>query len=330
MSYEIEYSNLKNRNEVLKRIISNPNANIDEQIQSKKEMYLNKARMIDLIHSKDDSKRVGLTARQYKERFKNKKKKPVYSCGIEKIDKHFDGGFEVGQLINIAGESFAGKTEFTMSICANFAISKKIAWFNFEMGEKNFLRRLDRSLTHDSQWDNFYINEECRDINKLIGEMEILIEEGHFCFGIDSKMKITGGEGREDYQKYSNISTKLSEFAQTKDVLIFFINQMNEEDIKNKRLALKGSGDQKYDSDIVFFLTIEEDKTNMKKIEDRKRFLICNKNRQTEITFSVDISKDDYLVKSSEPFCITEFKNEKIKNEPEIVIDADFINAFSD
>ena len=120
-------------------------------------------------------------------------------------------------------------------------------------------------------------------------------------------MKLTGGKGREDYQKYSDISTRLSEFAQTKDVIIIFINQMNEEDIKNKRLALKGSGDQKYDSDIIFFVVLEDDKDNTKKMEDRKRFLICTKNRQTETTFREEITKWDYGYKSNSPVEI-EFK----------------------
>lgn len=324
MSYDLEYNNLKTRNANLLKVISNINGNVDEQIKAKKELYLNKARMLDLIHSKDDSRRLGLTARQYKERFRAKKKKPVYSCGISKIDRYFDDGFETGQLINIAGESFAGKTEMTMSICANFSLSKKVGWFNFEMGERNFVRRLDRVLTNDNQWDNFYIDEENREIEKMIKEMELLIEDGYFCFGIDSKMKIQGGTGKEDYQRFSSISTRLSEFAQTKDVLIFFINQMNEEDIKNKRLALKGSGDQKYDSDIVFFLTIEEDKTNTKKIEDRKRYLVCNKNRQTEKTFSIEISKEEYLVNGSSPI-ITEFISETKEDD----LDASFdISAF--
>lgn len=310
MSYKEQYEELKKINEKLKRIISNPNGIVDEQIIAKKEYHLNKVKMLDLIHSKDDGKRMGLTAREYKKRFMSKKKKPVYSCGIDKIDFFFEGGFVLGQLINIAGQSYAGKTELTMSMAANFSISKKICWFNFEMGERNFYKRLERVLTHNQQWDNFYINEDCRNIDKLISEMEILIEEGYFCFGIDSKMKISGGNGKEDYQRFSNISTRLSEFAQTKDILIFFINQMNEDDLKNKRLALKGSGDQQYDSDIVFFLTVEEDKTNMKKIEDRKRYLVCNKNRQTEKTFSIELTKDDYLIKSNKPIVI-EFESDK-------------------
>ena len=39
-------------------------------------------------------------------------------------------------------------------------------------------------------------------------------------------MKLNGGKGKEDYQKYSDISTRLSEFAQVKDIILIFINQM--------------------------------------------------------------------------------------------------------
>ena len=86
---------------------------------------------------------------------------------------------------------------------------------------------------------------------------------------------------------------------------------MNEEDIKNKRLALKGSGDQKYDSDIILFVVLEEDKDNLKKVEDRKRFLICTKNRQTESTFREEITKYDYKYKSNQPIeVIFESKSE--------------------
>ena len=38
--------------------------------------------------------------------------------------------------------------------------------------------------------------------------------------------------------------------------------------MKSKRLSLKGSGDQKYDADLLFFLTIDK---------DEKRWLHCTK-----------------------------------------------------
>lgn len=294
MSYEQEYLELKKENVGLEKLINSGFATTDEKIVAKKSLYANKIKMLDMIHKKDSSKRTGVSARDYIIRAKNKKQKPKYETGIKMLDYNLDGGFETGIFINISGESFAGKTELCLNIAANMSNGKKVGWFNFEMGEKLFCKRLERLQMNDTQLDNFYIDEDSRNIDTLLREMELLIEDGYFCFCIDSKMKLNGGKGKEDYQKYSDISTRLSEFAQTKDVIILFINQMNEEDIKNKRLALKGSGDQKYDSDIVLFMVLEDDKENAKKIEDRKRYLICTKNRQTEKTFRLEIGLNEY------------------------------------
>lgn len=301
MSYETEYNNLKLENSSLEKIINSGMSSTDEKIKAKKTLYLNKIKMLDLIHKKDEAKRTGVSAREYITRAKNKKQKPKYSTGIEKIDKHLGGGFQTGIFINVGGESFAGKSTLCLNILANMANSKKVAWFNFEMGERLFCKKLQELQLNDNQLDNLYIEEDSRNIDNLLREMELLIEDGYFCFCIDSKMKLNGGKGKEEHQKYSDISTRLSEFAQVKDVIIIFINQMNEEDIKNKRLALKGSGDQKYDSDIILFVVLEEDKDNLKKIEDRKRLLICTKNRQTEITFREEITKYDYCIQNKQP-----------------------------
>lgn len=294
MKHQEKYELLRAENLVYKKTINNPLSSIDEKIIAKKKMYSNKIEMLNLIHEKEEAQRTGLNALAYIKRAKSKKAKPKYSTGIERLDRNLENGFETGILVNVAGESFAGKTELCMNIVANMANSKKVAWFNFEMGEKLFTRRLEKLNMTETQAKNLYINEDARNIDKLFEEMELLIQEGYFCFGIDSKMKITGGLGKEDYQKFSNISTRLAEFAQTKDIIIIFINQMNEDDIKNKRLALKGSGDQKYDSDIVLFLVLEEDPTKKKVVEDLNRYLVCTKNRLTEKTFRIQLSQNEY------------------------------------
>jgi len=93
-------------------------------------------------------------------------------------------------------------------------------------------------------------------------------------------MKINVDSNEQDYQKFSKISKRLAELSQRLDIIIFLINQMNEDDIKNKRLAFKGSGDQKYDADIALFY-VRDDEGNRK--------MICNKNRQDEYEFSIDL-----------------------------------------
>jgi hypothetical protein len=58
---------------------------------------------------------------------------------------------------------------------------------------------------------------------------------------------------------------------------------MSEADIKDKRLALKGGGDQKYDSDMTLFY-VKDDK------DLTKRKLVCTKNRTgDENLWSVDL-----------------------------------------
>ena len=97
-------------------------------------------------------------------------------------------------------------------------------------------------------------------------------------------MKLNIKGDHQDYQKFSMISKRLAELSQKQEVIIFLINQMNEEDIKNKRLAFKGSGDQKYDADIALFYV---------KDKEGNRKLICNKNRQDETEFSIDFILDE-------------------------------------
>ena len=50
-------------------------------------------------------------------------------------------------------------------------------------------------------------------------------------------------------------------------------------------MALKGSGDQVYDSDVIWFLTVNKDKD----MNVTKRTLYCTKDRLNEKLFKVDI-----------------------------------------
>ena len=61
---------------------------------------------------------------------------------------------------------------------------------------------------------------------------------------------------------------------------------MNEEDIKNQRLAFKGGGDQLYDTDLALFYQFKKDKDTPPQYWGRK--LTCTKNRQDDILFDLD------------------------------------------
>lgn len=282
---------------------------IDEKIKLQRELYSKKIQLLDLIHEKDKA-RAGITARELIKRVESMPKVPKFETGMYKLDSAFKGGFETGLFINLAGESFAGKTTLLLNLLANLSRGRKNVFFNFEMGDKLFVNKLKELRLNDKQLDNLIIDSDTSNLNDLIMEIEIYAEEGIKFFAIDSKMKITVNSSGKEYEQISKMSKELARLCARKDITILLVNQMSEEDIKNKRLAFKGGGDQKYDSDIALFL--------VKKGEQRK--LICTKNRMNDILFTIDISKEDYQSSSMETPIETVF-------ESDIEVDNDFLSG---
>lgn len=251
-------------------------------IELKKSLYKLKLEMLEIITATQT--RVGVTARTLKRIVEQRPKVPRYETGIKALDYKFYGGIEVGTFVQLAGESGVGKTHLQLEILSNIANYNKAVFFNFEMGDTRIIKRLQKLLVNENQWDNLIIDNDSRDIDTLCREIILYAKEGVKFFTVDSKMKLDIKGDFTDYQKFSLISKKLAELAQKQEVIIFLINQMNESDIKDKRLAFKGSGDQKYDADIALFYV---------KDKDGKRKLICNKNRQDEVEFFIDLELDE-------------------------------------
>ncbi len=242
-------------------------------VKLKRELYQTKLEMINILDTEDTHK--GITARQLITDVQNRKKVPRYMTGIVGLDEALNGGIEEGTFVQLAGQSFAGKTHLILEILANIAGAWGAVLFNFEMGDVRIAKRLDKLLVTDTQLDNLIVDSRTRDIDMLINEIRIYARKGIKFFAIDSKMKITSKES-DDMKRYAEISSKLSRVCQENDVIVFLINQMNEADLQSKRLAFKGSGDQMYDTDIALFYMVDKDDS---------RVLVCNKNRQDEKGF---------------------------------------------
>ena len=283
-------------NELKKQIHKSISA--DEKINLTKELYKTKLHLLDLIHEKDKS-RAGMTARELIAKVKGMPKLPKFETGMSKIDDAFLGGFETGLFINLAGESGAGKTTLLLNLLTNLSQGRKTVFFNFEMGDRLFVKKLEKIKLNEKQLDNLIIDSDTNKLEDLLMEIELYAEDGVKFFAIDSKMKIYSTSQGQEYQQISNMSKELSRLSARKDIVIFLINQMNEEDIKNKRLAFKGSGDQKYDSDIALFLVKDNENRN----------LICNKKRMNDRLFSIDLSLRDYENYKQSPIEI-EFKSD--------------------
>ncbi len=252
--------------------------NSENKYSLKKELYENKVKMIEIITTEE--KRAGITARELKRLVELRPNISRYETGIKALDRQLFDGIELGTFVQLAGESGVGKTHFTLEILSNVANYAKTVFFNFEMGDVRIVKRLNKLLKREEQWDNLIIDKDSREIDVLCNEIILYARDGVKFFVIDSKMKIEVNSNKEDYQKFSDITKKLAKLSQQNDIIIFLINQMSEQDIKNKRLAFKGSGDQQYDSDISLFYV---------KNNDGDRMLICNKNRQDEREFKIPL-----------------------------------------
>ena len=264
------------------------------RFELKKELYQNKIEIINLITI--DEQRAGITASQLINLVDAMPQQPKYAIGINAIDRELAswedkkmgvvGGIETGTFINLAGESFSGKTTLTIDILANVSNYSRTVFFNQEMGLRRIAGRLKQRLTTQPQRDNLIIDSSTSKIDDIVMEISLYAREGIKFFVIDSKMKIIS-DGDNEVQKNANVSHKLSKVAREKDIIVILINQMSESDIKEKRLALKGGGDAKYDSDMVWFLIKDDKNPNQRK-------LVCTKNRTgDERLFSVDLTIKD-------------------------------------
>ena len=252
-----------------------------ESMKLKREYHSTKLQMIDIIDSEKENR--GVTARQLIADVDNRPKLPRYMTGIRGLDDALNGGIEPGTFIQLAGQSFAGKTHPILEILANVSEGWETVFFNFEMGDVRIANRLKKLLVIDTQLDHLTIDSRTRDIDMLINEIRIYAKKGVKFFAIDSKMKITSKE-TDDMKRYAEISSKLSRVCQENDVIVLLINQMNEADLQSGRLAFKGSGDQMYDTDIALFYMVNKDES---------RTIVCNKNRQDERGFVLNTWLDE-------------------------------------
>lgn len=204
------------------------------------------------------------------ERVSAKPKLPKFATGIRFLDDRMHGGFEAGSFVNVAGENFAGKTELILAILGNIAKYSPVVFFSFEMYENLLTKRFEK--WDDTQLANLLIDQKHRELDAITSIIRAYAKKGVRFFAIDSRMKIEVPGISEQYERNSRISAELSKLTQELGIVLLLINQIAESDQRNKRLALKGSGDQAYDSDVLLFVLKDKD-------DDSKRIMVCEKDR---------------------------------------------------
>lgn len=230
------------------------------------------------------------SAGNLKQRVKNKPIQARYATGIAWLDLKLNGGFTEGSFVNIAGENFSGKSTFILEILANIASFSKCLFFSFEMYENLLSHKLTK--LNANQEANLLIEQYRHDLDEITALIRLYASKGIKFIAIDSKMKIKVTGSMEEHQKVSLISSTLAKLCQETGVIILLINQIAEADLRNGRFSLKGSGDQAYDSDVMFFLTAKEDE----KIQQTVRTLFCTKDRVNGKKWKYEIPNNDYSV----------------------------------
>lgn len=214
------------------------------------------------------------------ERVRKRPPTKKFVTGIDWLDEKMDGGLSEATFINLAGENFAGKTFLAMKILEHISKTDPVFFFSFEMYEGILAKRV--SHWSERQLSNLYIEQKITNLYRIESIIRSQRERGIKFFAIDSRMKITLPYKMDIYEKNSEITRVLSKVTQETGATILLINQIAETDLRSGRLALKGSGDQAYDSDVIIYIAIERDK---KTKEPKARHYICTKDRINERTW---------------------------------------------
>lgn len=233
-------------------------------------------------------------------RVESKKVASRIQTGIQAIDFHL-GGFTEGTMINLAGQSFTGKSTLVIDAIKHIALEEKVLFFSFEMYE-NLLVKNKLSDVNDIQAENILIEQKRNDLNSIEAIIKKYSKDVRL-FVIDSRMKIKVDSNLQEYQKNSLISSTLAKLTQELGCIILCIQQISIDDLKNGRLGFKGSGDTVYDSDIALFIVKDE--------KSETRTLICTKDRTNERSWKEDITDTKY--QQNKAISETKFEQQEIE-----------------
>lgn len=224
-----------------------------------------------------------------------------HKTGIDFIDSIFGGeGIEEESFINLIGESGSGKSTLGLKILLNVAEREKAYFVSLEMGRYKTYNKINEMIGSSEQRKNLYVDIWEDDFKKTLRNIELYAHNGCKFFLIDSKMKLNLKSNEPTHEKIAKMSGDLSKLTQKLGIIIILINQISEEDIKNKRVTIKGSGDQKYDTDLL--ISIELDKKN-----DDIRIFNVAKNRQNDLKPQIKYNKQFQEVDGNSPSYTVEY-----------------------
>ncbi|WP_163499769.1 DnaB-like helicase C-terminal domain-containing protein [Helicobacter suis] len=223
---------------------------------------------------------------------------PKFSTGLEFLDTHLDGGFELGQLVLVGGDPEAGKTLLSVQIAEHMARFTKAAFYCYEFSVFKYIEVLKKRKVAFSLRD-FFLDDEYPGFEEFIYHVKLLIKRGVKLFVIDSQQMIKHRlRGFSDEQAESEKFNVLQTMAKKYMILIILIVQNAKSESGKSSPSPFGSIKGAFLAHV--YLQLTRPKSHECKWADIKqryyiRKLTISKNKQTGragfIYFAVDTNK---------------------------------------
>ena len=217
---------------------------------------------------------------------------------IADISKAVDA--ERSDLIYIAGIPSSGKTAFTLQ-CANFWATKlRVGYFSLETKQSKLadrqmsaatqipLRTIKRNMLSPQQWQavtaagnalsqkHLYVIRSRESVT--VADIKACAMAYRLDVVIIDYVQLLAGDGRNDYERVTNISMDLHRFAQSSNCYVIGLSQLKrtEDSHEPGKSDLRSSGQLEQDADIIMFL-------HQPRKEDPQRVLKCDKNKEGQL-----------------------------------------------
>jgi replicative DNA helicase len=200
---------------------------------------------------------------------------------------HLDNVMRIspGDYIVVAGRPSAGKTAFSLNMALGFAKKgKRVAYFSLETSSEKIMDRLcavyysipfEQIKNHAVQFDDYEVQRNSKEFAKLpilireasgrtVGWMRAQAARVKADVVMIDYIGLIKSQGKDRYEKVTNISLDLHEWAQRDKVTIVALSQMNRNAKANQEKAptledLRESGQIEQDADAVILLNNPQD-----------------------------------------------------------------------
>lgn len=221
------------------------------------------------------------------------KPKAYLKTGFHKLDRYVR--LSPGDYTVIGGKPSSGKTALTLQMMLSIAQKEKVIYFSLETSKEKVMDRIICTYTKTTvgevkdgkiqNWDAItYAYDSFKNLDFEIveaagwsvGQVEAYaIQKGAKVVFIDY-LSILKAEGRNLYERVTNISIDLHTMAQHNKIAVFALSQLRRSDSKEPGMEdLRESGQIEQDADCILLLQVKD-----KNEQNSDRELIIAKNKE--------------------------------------------------